>query len=313
MPGKQNMKFQVPVLFLVFNRPDTTEKVFQRIREMKPAKLFIAADGLRPGKAGDKEKCEEVRDLILKGIDWRCEVKTLFRNSNLGCGHAVSGAINWFFENVEEGIIIEDDTLPDLSFFNFCRELLEKYRHDKKVKMISGNNFQNGNWRGDGSYYFSAYSHIWGWATWRRAWKEYDFALSKQNDATLLKALDHYFSDNNIKGHWMEVFHRVKTGMIDTWDLQLLFCIWDKRGVNIIPNINLVTNIGFGNSATHTANRKDKLAGIPYSAIEKTTHPKDISINKEADAFTFYEFYYPGKTFFIKFIDKLKKGIFSSK
>jgi hypothetical protein len=120
------MSFNVPILFLVFNRPDTTAQVFERIKQMQPAQLFIAADGPRPGKEGERQKCEEVRNIILKGVDWPCHVKTLFRDSNLGCGHAVSGAITWFFENIEEGIILEDDTLPDLSFFIFCKELLGK-------------------------------------------------------------------------------------------------------------------------------------------------------------------------------------------
>ena len=136
------MSFDTPILFLVFNRPDTTAQVFQRIRELHPAKLFIAADGPREGKEGEKETCEDVRRLILDGIDWVCDVKTLFRFHNLGCGNAVSSAITWFFDNVEEGIILEDDTLPDPSFFPFCKTLLEKYRNDEKVKIISGNNFQ---------------------------------------------------------------------------------------------------------------------------------------------------------------------------
>ena len=168
------MRFDVPILFLVYNRPDTTATVFEEIRKQKPKQLFVAADGPRTDMPGDAEKCKNTRELVMNGIDWECETKTLFRDNNLGCGLAVSNAITWFFKNVEEGIILEDGTLPDQSFFTYCKVLLEKYRYDDKLKMISGNNFQQGKWRGDGSYYFSAYSHIWGWASWRRTWKEYD-------------------------------------------------------------------------------------------------------------------------------------------
>ena len=158
-----------PILFLVFNRPDTTSKVFQRIREIQPLKLFIAADGPRPEKEGEKEKCETVKRSVLENIDWPCEVKTLFRNNNLGCGKAVSNAITWFFQNVEEGIILEDDILPDKSFFNFCKDLLEKYRYDERIKVIGGSNIHKKAGIKD-SYYFSSICRIWGWASWRRVW-----------------------------------------------------------------------------------------------------------------------------------------------
>src|SRR6187402_3370357 len=156
------MSFDVPILFLVFNRPETTVRVFEKIREIKPQRLFVAADGPREGKEGEKEKCQAVRDLILKNIDWPCEVKTLLRDQNLGCGKAVSSGITWFFEQVDEGIILEDDTLPAISFYNFCKLLLNKYRNEQKIKMISGINFQDGIRRGDASYYFTRLCHIWG-------------------------------------------------------------------------------------------------------------------------------------------------------
>jgi len=307
------MQFDVPILFMVFNRPDPTQHVFERIREMQPAKIFVAADGPRQGKEGEKEKCDEVRNIILKGIDWPCDVKTLFRDANLGCGQAVSGAITWFFENVEEGIILEDDTLPDLSFFNFCKTLLEKYRNDDKIKMMGGNNFQSGKWRGNGSYYFSAYSHIWGWASWRRTWNKYDFSLSHQNEISISKTLDFYFSDKKIKKYWFEVFKNVKLGKFDTWDLQLLFCILENKGMTIIPNVNLVTNIGFGAGATHTANENDLLSGIPYSSLDKIVHPDDHSINEEADSFAFYKFFQPRRKRFSELLAKLKQSLSSSK
>jgi hypothetical protein len=295
------MSFDVPVLFIVFNRPDTTAKVFQRIREVQPIKLFIAADGPRIGKDGEKEKCEAVRKLILEGIDWPCEVKTLFRDQNLGCGLAVSGAITWFFENVEEGIILEDDTLPDISFFPFCKTLLEKYRYDEKVKMISGNNFQRGKWRGDGSYYFSAYNHIWGWASWRRAWKYYDFTLSSVTQDEIKRKLKYYFKKKSICKYWVDIFSIMKKGEIDTWDYQWTFFIWSSYGVAILPNLNLVTNIGFGENATHTKMISSGISDVPVKKIGTILHPTNFKLNRNADRYS--------SKFFFGIEPKLIRGI----
>jgi hypothetical protein len=300
------MAFDVPILFLVFNRPETTAQVFQRIKQIQPAKLFIAADGPRAGKAGEKEKCEAVRQLILDGINWECDVKALFRESNLGCGNAVSGAITWFFDNVEEGIILEDDTLPDLSFFTFCKTLLEKYRNDEKVKMISGNNFQNGKWRGDGSYYFSAYSHNWGWASWKRTWKEYDFMLNGLDKAELEKNMSFYFSDKKVKEYWMKTFDKLKNGVLNTWDVQMLFCTWAKKGLSILPNINLVSNIGFGAEGTHNQNEDDVQADIPIQTLNSIKHPSEISQNKKADDFSFRKYYASSKRKLFNFLKNKK-------
>ena len=284
------MAFEVPILFLVFNRPETTSQVFQRIKEIQPSRLFIAADGPRTWKEGEKEKCEAVRRLILDGIDWPCEVETLFRSHNLGCGNAVSSAITWFFEKVEEGIILEDDTLPDPSFFSFCKTLLEKYRHQDRIKMISGNNFQNGKWRGGGSYYFSAYSHIWGWASWRRAWNEYDFTLKEMNTDQLESYMQRYFEEKDVKEHWKRIFQELKKGSINTWDYQLLFSIWKENGLSILPNVNLVSNIGFGESSTHTRNTNDITSNIPAGSLDQLSHLNKVEIDKVADKYYFNRF-----------------------
>ena len=157
-------KLETPVLFLVFNRPDTTAQVFEAIRQAKPPRLYVASDGAREDKEGELEKVKQVREIVSQ-VDWNCEVKTLFRDKNLGCKIAVSSAIDWFFEQEEMGIILEDDCLPHPTFFRFCQELLERYRDDERIGMISGNNFQFGRKCTDYSYYFSMYSHIWGWAS----------------------------------------------------------------------------------------------------------------------------------------------------
>ena len=156
------------VLFIIFNRPETTQRVFDAIRLAKPTRLYIAADGPRENKTGEKELCEQARK-IAQNVDWDCEVKTLFQKENLGCGKAVSHAISWFFENEDMGIILEDDCLPHQSFFKYCEELLEKYKNNDRIGIISGNNFQKKRKIGSFSYYFSDIVNIWGWATWARS------------------------------------------------------------------------------------------------------------------------------------------------
>jgi len=177
-PHSQNQPCTTPILFLVFNRPDTTKIVFDEIKKSQPKKLFIAADGPRNGNYEDTENCEIVREIVT-GVDWDCDVHTLFRKKNLGCKHAISGALDWFFSNVEDGIILEDDTLPHPKFFRFCEELIARYRNQKNIIAISGDNFQHGKRRGENSYYFSKYVHIWGWATWKRAWELYDVNMKE--------------------------------------------------------------------------------------------------------------------------------------
>lgn len=282
--------FSTPILFLIFNRPDTTEKVFNEIRKQKPKYLFVAADGPRVDKPDDAEKCRKSRELVMNGIDWDCKFKTLFREKNLGCGLAVSSAITWFFEQVEEGIILEDDTLPDLSFFQFCKNLLEKYRHEDRIKMISGNNFQRGKWRGDGSYYFSKITHSWGWATWKRAWREYDFDLSSIDDRIFEDILKKNIEFAPFHDYWRNVYYQLRNGSYDTWDYQFLFSMWLYNGICIVPNKNLVTNIGFGNNATHTINTEDQAASLPLEQLDKIQHPVSIEIDKRAEKYLYNKF-----------------------
>jgi hypothetical protein len=281
------MQFDIPILFIVFNRPDTTEKVFQRIRAVKPKLLFVAADGPRMNRHGEKEKCEAVRNLIMEGIDWDCDVQTKFSDVNLGCGLAESSAMLWFFKTIDEGIVLEDDTLPDPSFFAFCKELLVRYRNDESVKIIGGSNFQNGRQRGDGSYYFSNINHCWGYASWWRAWVNYDFELKELDFHEFEKLLDQRFSSGDLKNYWKKVYKRFRDGEFDTWDYQFQFTSWKTGGVCIVPNENLVTNIGFGNNATHTVSADDPLANRPLSSINKIKHPSSNIVSDKADLFLF--------------------------
>ena len=275
-----------PVLFMIFNRPDTTQKVFNAIRQAKPKQLFIVADGPREGKEGEKEKCERVRKII-EQVDWDCKVKTLFRDKNFGCKIAVSSAIDWFFENVEEGIILEDDCLPSQSFFWFCQELLKYYRDDMRVMHISGDNFQFGRIRGEGSYYFSKYTHVWGWATWRRAWKYYDVNMKSFEVFKTESQINNIFPIKQQQKYWMKIFQSVYDGKIDTWDYIWAYTCFTNNGLCVLPNVNLVSNIGFSREGLHTKDGNSIFSKMKVEEITEIIHPKFVLADQEADLFTF--------------------------
>lgn len=280
-------QFETPILFLIFNRPDTTQAVFDQIKRLKPKYLFVAADGPRESVKGDKEKCEETKNII-NTVDWDCEIRTLFRTSNLSCGPAVSSAISWFFKHVTEGIILEDDCYPDLSFFPYCRELLIKYRNVYRIKLIGGNNFQNGITRGNGSYYFSHYPEIWGWASWRRTWLDYDFKMSGLEE-TFEKFLDVFKSDTERK-FWYGKFLQTRNGKNNTWDYQLMFSILKNKGIAISPQVNLVKNIGIYTDPTHLSLRDSNKDLKIHTLHFPLSHPAMI-VDKNADLYTFSQIY----------------------
>jgi hypothetical protein len=278
------MSFNTPILFLIFNRPEITQSVFEEIKKQKPKYLYVAADGARPNVVEDIEKCKATRKLVINSIDWDCEVKTLFRDENLGCGIAVSKAITWFFENVEQGIILEDDCLPHPSFFGYCETLLERYKEDEQVFTIGGSNLQNGKKIGETSYFFSNYAYVWGWASWRRAWNSYDFNL-KQLEAYKEKEFIKRIDNRTVfKNYWMSIYERTANKEIDTWDYQLTFAVWNNRSVTIVPNVNLISNIGFGKEATHTTG-SSPFAKMETRDIGKLIHPKLIQVDKNADRY----------------------------
>ncbi len=279
------MSYNIPILFLIFNRPDVTKKVFEAIRKAKPRQLFIGADGYRSSKKGEKELCEQTRKIIEK-VDWKCEVKTLFQKKNLGCRKGVSTAINWFFKHIEYGIILEDDCLPNKSFFKFQKEMLEKYKDDSRIMMVSGNNFQNDIKHGKASYYFSRLAHIWGWGTWRRAWKLYDAEMETFEKFKKEKHIENIWEDKEVQKTWMKTFQAVADNKIDTWDYQWAFTIMKNNGLSIMPNVNLISNIGFGEGATHTTSVESQLANMKVSSLGKIIHPEFILANKKADLYT---------------------------
>ena len=247
----------VPVLFVVFNRPDTTRAVFESIRRARPTELFVAADGPRPGVAGEQQRCLETRTLATN-TDWPCTVRTLFRERNAGLALSMSTAISWFFDSVSQGIVLEDDCVPASSFYRFCAELLAFYDENPRVMHVSGDNFQYGRKRGAASYYFSAYAHCWGWATWRRAWQLFSFEEGVPDAPPTVWAKH--------------------------WELS----IRQHDGVSILPNANLVTNIGFGRDATHTSTPQ-RYSFLPSAEMKfPLVHPASLRIDPVADKFTYY-------------------------
>jgi hypothetical protein len=282
-PGIHEKKLYAPVLFIIFNRPEFTQAVFNEIRKAQPAQLFVAADGPRNGRPDDIENCKKTREII-RLVDWDCKVFTLFQYENLGCKHGVSLAIDWFFSHVEEGIILEDDCVPGENFFLFCQELLERYRDDQRIMMISGDNFQFGKRRTEDSYYFSKYCFTWGWATWRRAWNCYDITMKQWPVVRDGHWLMDIFNDWFAVQYWRRILEDTYNDKIDTWDYQWFLSCWIQGGQSVIPNTNLVSNIGFGEFAVHTTDKNSIFSNIPVSPLRfPLNHPPFMIRDDSAD------------------------------
>ena len=272
---------QTAVLFLVFNRPDTTAQVFEAIRKVKPPRLYVAADGPRPNREGEAERVAQVRD-IATAVDWPCEVKTLFREENLGCGPAVKKAIDWFFETESAGVILEDDTVPTTDFFAFCCELLRKYNNDDRVGMIAGTNHTF--YKPDNSsYVFSRNKACWGWATWKRAWKNMDFDMTWRNTPQACSVRKNMGYTKVHHKHWENALRAIDANRVNAWDWHWYFSISAQNQLTIFPKVNLVSNIGFGDDSTHTK-------GQPKNEYIKTgimdfplVHPKFVCPDYEYD------------------------------
>jgi hypothetical protein len=272
------------IVFLIFNRPSETLRVFERIREARPEKLLVVADGPRSSRPEEAALCRQTRE-VLDGVNWPCQVLTNFAETNMGCGRRVASGLNWAFEQVEEAILLEDDCLPDLSFFPYCGELLERYRADERIMMISGNNFQNGASRTSDSYYFSRFPRCWGWATWRRAWRHYDFVMKDWRRAPNLRLLEELANNSELARYWRQCLNNVAAGKIDTWDYQWMYCLWTQKGLAVAPDVNMVANIGFGAAATHTV-AVDERYLVPSHAMKfPLRHPTAVQPCEAADEF----------------------------
>ena len=273
---------KLPVLFLIFNRPDTTKRVHEAIRAYRPERLFIAADGARPDRPGEAERCRLAREEALK-CDWPCEIKTRFLERNLGCRNAVSSALGWYFSQVEEGVILEDDCLPCPGFFRFAETMLERFRDDERVMHIAGVNFQDGVRRGNADGFFSTIPHIWGWASWKRAWKHYD---AEMRDYPALRDSGKLAADlpgtrylKWVLLRMMEQTYR-RSPHFDTWDVQWHYALAKRGALAVNPNVNLVSNIG--GSGTHEI--ESSLCGLTFGELPEPIAPPGPPIAADAAA-----------------------------
>jgi hypothetical protein len=267
----------VPVAMIVFNRPETTRRVFASVAAARPERLFLIADGPRAGRAGEAERCEEVRR-IMTAVDWPCEVKTNFAEKNMGCRRRVISGLDWVFEHVEEAIILEDDCLPDATFFPYCAELLERYRDSPQVAYISGFNPLEKEFSLSSSYYFSQVVNLWGWGTWRRSWRAMDEHIRSWPEVKALGVLSLIFPKARVARYWTSVFDRMHAGTgPSTWDYQFVYACWMRNGVGAFPARNLVQNIGFGADATHTT-QQDSLVSARAGAMSfPLRHPAAVT------------------------------------
>jgi predicted O-linked N-acetylglucosamine transferase (SPINDLY family) len=279
-------QLQAPVCLIIFKRPDTTEKVFEVIRQVKPSKLLVIADGPRAERLGEAEKCAATRAIIDR-VDWKCEVLKNYSDVNLGLKRRVSSGLDWIFNTVEEAIILEDDCLPHPTFFRFCEELLNFYRNDKRVMLIAGTNFQFGLKRTQYSYYFSRYIDCWGWATWKRAWQHYDFEMKSLPEILNNNWLLDILQDPQEAEGWARIFKATYEGQIDSWAYRWKFACWIQSGLTILPNVNLVSNIGFNAEAVHTKDSRSPFANTVVEAMNfPLHHPSFVIRDDQADEFT---------------------------
>lgn len=284
-----------PLLLIAWRRPHTLRQVINAIRPLAPSRIFVACDGPNLQRSGEAEKVAATRAVIESDIDWSCHIERLYSDVNQGCRVGVSRAITWFFEQVVEGIILEDDCVPHPDFFPYCTTLLERYRYDTRVWCISGNNFQNGQWRGDGSYYFSRYMHCWGWASWRRCWNLYDADLNywpHLRGSGLLKTI---FDDPHERQYWTSIWNKLLLrGEPDSWAYRWCFTCFINGGLTALPNCNLISNVGFGEDATHTTGTAvDTSLG---NGIDPTLHPSFVIRDSLADSYTF-DWHFGGRWF----------------
>ncbi|NJO52022.1 MAG: hypothetical protein HC840_24360, partial [Leptolyngbyaceae cyanobacterium RM2_2_4] len=286
-PTSENCwQITTPVCLLIFKRPEATRRVLDVIRQVRPPELFVVADGSRVSISEEAEQCLAAR-AVVKEVDWECQIFENYSDINLGCRQRVSSGLNWVFENVEEAIILEDDCLPDISFFRFCEELLARYRHDDRVIAISGDNFQFGNKRTEHSYYFSRHPHCWGWATWQRAWQNFDGEMRCWPELRDSQWLHRIFNGDELAvEYWTKVFQRNYDGF-DSWAYAWTFSCWLHDGLTVIPSLNLVSNIGFDDAGTNTRKREHLLSCLPTEHLRfPLSHPPELIRHIDADTFT---------------------------
>lgn len=271
----------VPVVFVIFNRPELTRISFEPIRAARPKQLFLVSDAPRRDREGERQRVQEARR-IAEDVDWECEVVRIYAEENLGCGRRISSGISEAFRHVDRLIVLEDDCVAHASFFRYCRELLRVYEADPRVMAISGDNFQPLERQYEASYWFSKFPHCWGWATWREAWQHFDLTLQRWPAWRAVGGLEHCCDRPREAAYWSRLFDRVRAGRIDTWDYSWLFACWIEGGLTAMPRVNLVSNIGFGPGATHT-DRPSPLAALPTEELGPIVHPAEVARDAVAD------------------------------
>lgn len=278
---RRGLSLDVPVALILFNRPEATARVFESVRAARPARLLLVADG--PRDDAERALTEAARRAVSE-VDWPCSVERKYADRNLGCRANVAGGLDWVFDRCESAIILEDDCLPHPTFFRFCAELLDRYRAEERVAMISGDNFHFGRRATDDSYYFSYMNHIWGWASWRRSWRRFDASMQAWEALRRTDWLEQHLAFPRLAEAMRRNLDRVWRGEVDTWDTQWTFACWLADALTVLPAVNLVSNIGFGPGATHTRSAESALAGLPVEAMAfPLRHPKRVERNASAD------------------------------
>lgn len=276
-----------PVLLLLWRRPDTTRRLLDALRTVAPTRLFVACDGARPGDAEMAAAVAATRALVDAGVDWPCTVERLYADTNLGCRDGVSGALDWFFGQVDAGLVLEDDCVPHPDFFAFGAAMLDRFASDERIWVVTGDNFQQGRVRGDGSYYLSRYPHCWGWGTWRRAWQHFDRQLGFWPAWRQSPAWRAWLPDPVERRYWGRIFERVHDGRLaSSWAYPWTACVWRHGGLTVTPNANLVSNIGAGDAGTHM-DARDRHRTPVAAPLGPLVHPSGLERDAAADACTF--------------------------
>jgi len=282
-PSDESVR-EVPVVLMVFKRFEHTARVLEILRRIEPTRLWVIADGPRDDRIEETAEVEAVRSLVDRGVDWTCEVRRVFAESNLGCARRVSSGLDQVFAVEKEAIILEDDCVPDPTFFRFCEILLDRYRDDEGIAQIGGASF--GSFRDPSGYCFSRYNHVWGWATWRRAWKAFDWELRDWPEVRESDWLLRFLGSRRAAAYWTRAFDSVVEGRVDSWAYRWVYANWRRGGLSVLPGVNLVENIGFGHQATNTRRRISRLSVEAEAIRFPLVHPSRVRRHEKADTRT---------------------------
>jgi hypothetical protein len=293
------------VALFLYQRPRQLKAVFDAIAAARPTRLFIVADG--PRSESERAQCEAARTVVAD-IDWPCDVERLYADHNLGIRQRLGSGLDWVFSHVEEAVILEEDCLPSPAFFSFCNHLLERYRDDERVFGIAGANYQFGRRRSGHSYYFSGYCGVWGWATWKRSWQHYDLNMADWPALDARGLLGATCNSRRERAYWRWIFERTYRGDIDTWDYQLQLAMWKQNALFVVPEVNLVSNIGFGTGSTHTWRANSPLAAIPHGSLADLDHPAEVYRNTLADRHTFSRVLHGNRPIWLRNLTRTLRG-----